>query len=264
MEVFDVHHHFGSHSDVDFTGTADEWVTAHIDAMDRRGVTQAALMPSPRYANPDGLADTREMNDRIAYVLEEYPDRFPVGFGTVELRYGERGLDEVDRIVGDLGLDGLTWHSRFQGGYTDDDLIYEYIERAAPDEPVIALHALARSSQEQAWRVFEVVDHFDDLDFLVLDGFVQSGQNKFIFGAQDRYDLDNALFETSFMYNLHRTLPKVVDALGIERIAFGSDVYSDGGELWATMPIEQVRNAGLTEDEERALLWENAARTFGL
>ena len=263
MDVFDIHHHFGSFSNTEYAGDVDDWVNNHVEVMKRRGVSQGALMPTPRYPNPNGLEDTRRMNDKMKKVRDEYGDRFPVTFGTVELRYGEAGFQEIDRVMTELELDGMMWHSRFQGGYTDDDLLIEYVERAAEHNATIVLHALPRSRQEKAWRVFDVMERFPDVQFVVVDVFLGSDQNSFILKHHHRFDLENVLFDTSFMYDMHGTLPKVVDRLGIESIAYGSDVYSEG-EMWSTMPLTQVQESSLSESQKRAILYENAADVFNL
>ena len=263
MQVFDVHHHFGSFVEPGIDLTLDEQVANHVEMMDQRGVDQAAMLAGSRYPNPNGLEDTRRMNDDLREVRERYGDRFPVSFGTVELRYGDAGLPEVDRIMDDLELDGLTWHTRWQGAYTDDDIVFEYIERASEYDATIVLHGLAWSNMEAAWRVFNVIEAFPDTDFVIVDCLTGSDQNRWILDYHDKFDLDNVVFDTTFMHNVQRSLPRMVDALGSDRIVFGTDVYSDK-EMWSTIPLEQVRQSPVSEDDRRAVLYDNAARVFGL
>ena len=62
-------------------------------------VDQAIVIPSHAYLRPDGIADTRRVNDHIAAYREHDPKRFPAALGIVEPLYGARGLEEIDRLA---------------------------------------------------------------------------------------------------------------------------------------------------------------------
>src|SRR5262245_9412630 len=86
--LFDCHHHVGDVSaflgvDMPGGGVASE-LDARLAIMDAAGVGQAAVIPSHAYERPDGIADTRSVNDGIAAYRDARPDRFPVAIGIVE------------------------------------------------------------------------------------------------------------------------------------------------------------------------------------
>src|SRR5947208_14881435 len=122
FDVFDVHHHVGRAFDalggeLD-PGAADGAEFAHTELVERLrimaegGVRQALVIPGHGYLRPNGLADTRRVNDEIAAYRDRTPDRFPVACGIVEPRDGEAALGELDRVAHELGLVAISFHTR--------------------------------------------------------------------------------------------------------------------------------------------------------
>ena len=68
-------------------------------------------------------------------------------------------------------------------------------------------------------------------------------------------------FHYDTITHLPRALRYLVDLVGAERIVRGSDAPFDIGDL---TPVESVREAGLGEANERAILDTNPARLFAL
>jgi predicted TIM-barrel fold metal-dependent hydrolase len=118
-DILDMHTHLNDAS----TLTAqqlDSELDRRLAALDARGVRQAVIAADHRYLRPDGIKDTRRVNDRIAAYRDALPERFPAAVGIVEPLYGERGLDEIVRCKEALGLVGLSFHTRFQGVSADN------------------------------------------------------------------------------------------------------------------------------------------------
>src|SRR5881397_1422363 len=94
FDVFDVHHHVGRAFDAlgGDLAAASEQVDVELETrlriMDEGGVRQALVIPGHGYLRPNGLADTRRVNDEIAAYRDRTPDRFPVACGIVEPAYG--------------------------------------------------------------------------------------------------------------------------------------------------------------------------------
>ena len=94
FDVFDVHHHVGRAFDA-LGGTLQDSSTdlaeferfelaERLRLMDEGGVCQALVIPGHGYLRPNGIADTRRVNDEIAAYRDATPDRFPVACGIVE------------------------------------------------------------------------------------------------------------------------------------------------------------------------------------
>ena len=86
-----------------------------LDTMDRNGVDAAIVIPGHSYLRPEGLADTRRVNDGIAAYRDSAPTRFTAALGIVEPIYGRAGDAELRRIKQELGFVGVSLHTRFQG-----------------------------------------------------------------------------------------------------------------------------------------------------
>src|SRR5215207_7718415 len=90
-----------------------------IADMDRMGVDVQAVSPSPahyNYAYEAGVARdvSRLVNDRIAEVCGQHPDRF-VGMCTVPLQDPDMAVAELERCIGDLGLRGVEISTNVNG-----------------------------------------------------------------------------------------------------------------------------------------------------
>lgn len=71
-----------------------------LASMDESGVDRAVLHAEFEHG------DYAALNDRVARLVDEYPDRF-VGFAGVDPRDGMAAVEEFERCVTDLGLSGL-------------------------------------------------------------------------------------------------------------------------------------------------------------
>ena len=139
-DVLDVHHHVGDAftalgGSLDPTGgmAPEEYERVELESrlaiMDDGGVQQAVVIPGHGYLRPEGIADTRRVNDAIAAYRDRCPERFPVAIGIVEPQHGAALLDEIDRIDEDLGLRGVSFHTRFQGVSLDSQWIARAVDR---------------------------------------------------------------------------------------------------------------------------------------
>jgi len=97
FDLFDCHHHVGDvkafmgdalpHEGPTTTDALAKEMSARIAIMDEGGVRQAVVIPGHGYPRPNGLADTRAINDRIATYRDMRTDRFPVAVGIAEPLY---------------------------------------------------------------------------------------------------------------------------------------------------------------------------------
>lgn len=258
MRIIDVHHHVGS-LEMDFDRTVEEVAARHVEMMDVNGIDQCVLLAPGTYQNPNGLADTEAVNDDIHAITETAPDRFFAALGTVEPSYGREGLVEIDRMLSDLGLDGVMWHSRWQKAFTNADIMFDLVERVAEHDGVVLLHAIADSKINSPWRVFEVIEAFPDVEFIVVDGL--SGPDQSAEMRHRAQDVDNAVFDTGLCYSLLPQAELFVEEVGAEHLVLGTDFYTDRRHLEA-MEVETLRRANLTEGDRRKIFHENLERVF--
>jgi predicted TIM-barrel fold metal-dependent hydrolase len=265
MEVFDVHHHIGALHDAYWEQPTAKIASHHREVLDRLGIDACAVMPTPTYTNPAGLNDTRAVNDQIAALIDKCPDVFPVGFGTVEPLYGEAGFTEIDRVIEELDLDGLMWHNRWQSEYVDAEIMHDFVERVAThDDAVVMLHAHSDSEMTAPWRIFDVVEAFPGVQFLVVDAFSSVLQTKQVVSELRHRHLPNLVFDTALVTNVDRQLTRYLDILGEERLLFGSDLYSHVDEPYTPRPVEGIRSSDLTAAQQEQLFIGNACRLFDI
>src|SRR4029450_12297350 len=95
-------------------------LASRLDLMDRSGVTASVLMAPPLYERPHGVADTRRVNDCVAWYRDQHSLRFTAALGTVEPFHGrDVGLDEIRRAATELKLNGVVWDHYRQGTAID-------------------------------------------------------------------------------------------------------------------------------------------------
>lgn len=92
--------------------------------MNRYGIDRAVLVP----VQPHSYRLEPE-NTRISQWVTEKPERF-IGFGRVDPRLGKDALQEVERAVGELGLQGIFLHPWEEGYRANDPLVTSVVDRA--------------------------------------------------------------------------------------------------------------------------------------
>ena len=265
-EIVDAHQHVGSLTDaVGYSGQAlghdlpvAEDAAQRIALMDKAGIDWALLQPSHGYLKPDGLRDTMRVNDRMAEYKRVAPARFRAVVGTLEPMYGERGLPEIDRCR-DIGLDGLSWHHRFQGCFIDSKWMWPILERMQELRLAPVIHVNADSAIEAPWRLQRLARDFPDLTFLALDGLWSY--------ERARHILDIAKLTPNVIWDIggpanYIGLGEWIGRNGAETICFSADLAYAAGEVHRPKLLDQIDAAGLTEEQRRAILGGNLRRMF--
>ena len=204
------------------------------------------------------------MNDDMATVKEDYGDRFPVAFSTVDPWYGEEELDEIDWALQTLELDGMMWHNRYQRMAADADMMKRLIGRVVDHDGVVVLHSYAGAELTSPWRILNIAESYPDGKFVIVDIFSSLTQTEMVAKLSSNFNLDNVWFDISLPFNLPRQIQPFKEEIGVDKLLFGMDSYSDGDEPDTTLPMEQFNAADLTDSERRAILYENAAQLFDL
>jgi predicted TIM-barrel fold metal-dependent hydrolase len=261
--VFDCHHHYGT---LLFAAgaRAQQVEAAQHDAaehgtrlarMREAGIDAAIIMPVNRYLRPHGASDTRNVNDAVAAYRDRDRSNFPVALGITEPLHGDDGLAEIVRLDEELGMVGVSYHTRWQGVATDDPLVIEGLRLLQERQMLAFVHAHADSSLEAPFMVRHLAELFPDLPIVVTDALSSPTQAAQFFS--DARVLANVYFETSCAWNL-RAIATGVAALGPERILFGSDTYS---AYMVTMNTpDLIRSLGFGEDATQLILSGNLLR----
>ena len=270
LHVIDVHHHSGTLEALGIRvgpdGTGPEELAelefgARVATMDATGVDQAVILPGHGYLRPEGLADTRRENDRLAAYRDRLPDRFPAALGVVEPLYGKAGLDELRRIRDDLSLAGVTFHTRFQGVSTNSPLVVDLVRRMAELGLVPFVHAVCEVADEAMWRVRELARTVPETTVVVLDAFSSFEQSEQ--ALRVAADTPNVVLDTSLSHSAH-WLERLVAEVGPDRLVFGTDVYSHVRPHRDNLTLDAVTSVEWSSDVMADVLAGNIRRILRL
>jgi uncharacterized protein len=265
--VLDVHHHVGDPTvalampSSTAPAGAEQEMQIRLATMDRCQVDGAVVIPGHGYLRPDGLADTRRVNDEIATYRDTHPDRFRAALGIVEPLYGRAGDTELHRIRTELGFVGVSIHTRFQGVAIDSQLVLAQVAVMAELGLVPFLHSVAEVGDQALWRVRSVAAAFPDLPMVVLDSFSSHEQ-----GLQAIQLADAAprlVFDTSLAYTVEPILD-LIDRHGSDRVVFGTDLYSHPVGYRRSYVLAQLLESRLSPEVRQNVLAGNAERLLGL
>jgi predicted TIM-barrel fold metal-dependent hydrolase len=110
--------------------TVEDW----IEEAERCGVDLGVMQAEVEWANPT------ELNDRLATVVRDNPDRVACGFGCVDPRDPMAAIEEVDRAILDHGLSGIVFEPGFLGISPIDRRCYPVYARCAQLGVPVGLH----------------------------------------------------------------------------------------------------------------------------
>jgi aminocarboxymuconate-semialdehyde decarboxylase len=123
-------------------------IEVRLKDMDRMGVDIQAVAPAPYhyfyFTEPAyGAELAREVNEGIANVVAQHPDRF-VGMGSVPLQNGELAVQELEYCVKKLGLRGVEINTNVNGlNLTDPSLgLEKFFAKANELGIVVFMHPL--------------------------------------------------------------------------------------------------------------------------
>jgi uncharacterized protein len=256
--IFDLHHH------VTVPGLEiDKDIALRLAFMDANSIEQCLLMPAFSDAHPNGIADTRVVNNTIAAYRDRDPKRFPVACGIVGPLDGPGGEAEIERCIGALKLKGMVWHSRFQGVALNDPRMINLLKKIDELGILAFVHIFADSKLEAPWRLETLADQFPKVTFVALDAFS---------GASDQAQSlpyiarkhPNILFDTAAMAPVGHGLRDFIEEVGADRLLFGSDLYSTPAFTIPFPLYEILASDFITDDDCRKILGGNARRLLKL
>ena len=270
--VLDVHHHVGNafsalggaldtQGDRSIEAAQRKELESRLEIMDRANVDQAVVIPGHGYERPNGLADTRAENDAIAAYRDRLPNRFPIAVGIVEPRDGEASLGEIERAKTELGLAGLSFHTRFQGVSLDSRWIQRYCERMGELGLVPVIHAMDETPEEALWKLAQLARRLPDIEMLALDAFGSYEATRQCFFIADV--APNIVFDTSLSYNFD-FIEDFARQFGADRVAFGTDLYSHPVGKRISHLLPQILESDLPDADKAMILSGSARRLFGL
>ncbi|MEM2169950.1 MAG: amidohydrolase family protein [Candidatus Bathyarchaeia archaeon] len=259
--VIDVHAHIGETIGVGVFLPKYLRVTPEvlIKNMDLNGTDLAVISPLVGYPSPNGIKDTMRQNDWIAEAIEKYPERFPCGLGIVNPYEGDKAVEEVHRIMRDLKLKGLLFHTSFQGTYLNNSSIIRILEELSKYPGAVVMAHTTGWAPAEPWRLGELAERFPNITFISAHPSISVGQLAQHIPFCRR--LKNLYVDTALWIPEDETW-LTAKALGADRIVYGGDI---GGIARVSFGLLQLLLSGVFSDEElEQILSKNAMKIFNI
>jgi predicted TIM-barrel fold metal-dependent hydrolase len=261
--IIDVHNHIVVKSSPYYLPQED-----YLKEMDDAGVDKMVILGKDYGKLGDSLQSNLP-DEEIADFVKACPDRF-IGFTAAHPdRTEKENVERVERAVNDLGLKGikLNPHSCF---YPNDERLYPVYEKATELGIPVMFHSGVKSPTEgtrvkycQPIYLDDVVVDFPDMIIIIahagypwVEEVIQVG----IYAANVYVDISTLnQIEGALGYEIVLpTFRKLISALGVQRVLFGSDFTYNMQEM-----IQIVKSADfLSESDKEKVLGGNAKKVL--
>jgi len=232
FSIIDAHAHvghFGSWAQVSSTPES------LIAEMDQFNVERASVFAPDNILTRDAV--TKHPNKLTGYV---WPN--PNESGAASL---------VKQALGEWGFRGVKLHPLFNAFLPNDEIVHPIMEIARKSRVPVAIHS-GHPPFSLPWSIGELAEVYPDVRIVMLH--MGHGHGVYIQAAINtakRYD--NIILETSGM-PMHTKIKEAVRTVGERRVVYGSDIPFHH----TSVELQRVRMAGLTENQLRLVLHDNA------
>ncbi len=248
----------------------------------------------------EGTAMSKDMNNEIAEVVQQYPDKF-AGLAAIAAQDPEPAADELERAVTKLGLKGVMINSHVQGEYLDEMKFRVLLERAAELKAPLYIHPNKPSPDMikpyQKYPILEgacwgfaaetglhamrlicsgVFDQLPDLKIILghmgeslpfwlwrMDNIWQRGGIDSGFKKTKKLPseyIKENFYVTTSGMSWPTVIQFVCQALGAERVMFGVDYPLESSIL----AVQAVENTPIGDDDKERVFHLNAAELLRL
>jgi aminocarboxymuconate-semialdehyde decarboxylase len=237
------------------------------------------------WAKPeDGLAVSEFLNDHIAGIVKDYPDRF-IGLGTIPMQSPKLAIRELERCMKELGMAGIQIGSNVNQLNLDDPQFFEVFQAADELGAAIFVHPWEMFGQANIqkywlpWLVGMPAETSRAICSLIFGGVLERLPNLRIAFAHgggsfpatlgrirhgfdcrpDLVAIDNPHDPIKYLSQIYfdglvhdqAALKYLIDFAGINKIALGSDYPFPLGEL---QPGKLIHSLNLSDSDKMRLL----------
>ncbi len=267
--------------------------------MDKQGIDVQAISPSPfhyNYGYPAEFArDTSKVvNDRVAEVVGEHPDRF-VGLGTVPLQDGDMAVAELERCVNELGFKGVEISTNVAGKELTRAGLEKFFARVEELDAMIFMHPIGTSFKDRMddhyFRntIGHPLDSAVAVGHLVFDGYLEKypgikiciahgggyipayyGRFDHPYHLRDDCRVNISKAPTEYIQKLYfdtvvfteTQLRHMIEVWGADHVVMGTDYPYDMAEPDPVGHVNSVK--GLSDDDKALVMGGNAAKLLNI
>jgi predicted TIM-barrel fold metal-dependent hydrolase len=245
--IVDAHTHYGDWYFPIKNPTAEETQ----GGMKKLGIDHAVFSSSSAI-----VYDFREGNAELAGVLKKVPEFS--GYVSVNCNYLPESLREIETYLShkeESGFIGIKVHPLLAGRSFDCDECLHISEAAAKYEAPILIHTFG-SAIESPRNILKAAEKFPETKFILAHMGGYSWEEGIAVGLLRK----NTYLEICGTCTDTRKLRAAITAVGAERVLFGTD-----STLFAPEYVfGSIADMGLSENEYRLVMGENAKRLFSL
>lgn len=273
-------------------------VEERLADMDAMGVDLQVVSPSPGqyyyWADHDLARDLVEtQNEDIARICDAHPDRF-LGLGNLALQHPDLAIEQLDYMVGELGLKGVEISTSVNDEEISADRFDKVWARMEALGCVVFIHPLGSSLGERMNRHYlqniigQPIETTIALSYLAFGGTLDRypglkicaahgggyfptypGRGDHAWAHRDECrcmqhtpgDYLKRIHFDSLVYS-SKALDLLIQQVGAEQVVIGTDYPFDMGHYDIHGLVEGV--PGLSEEDRKAVLGGNAARLLGI
>lgn len=231
----------------------DQW----MERMDDAKIDMALLM-GPWKLTPD---DQRNVNLIVANQIKRFPKKF-LGLSRVSPFWGEKALEEIKLGI-DLGLRGVKLYAPGHGHFPiDSKLLDPMMELVSKINWIVMIHTDVDSKVSHPLLGVRLAERFPEIKFILTHMGMNSDATHFI--PDYVKSSPNIYLNTANTPNLPQFVYKTPMDIIPNRMLFGSDGPDSSPEV-ELKKIEVAEDKyGLTQEEKRKILGQNAAALFNL
>ncbi|MGH9469079.1 MAG: amidohydrolase family protein [Terriglobia bacterium] len=197
--------------------------------------------------------DMHEGNKLLYEQMQRYPERI-IGYATLHsTRFGQEGLDEIDRCVQEYGMRGLKIYSTPEASIAEPAMI-PILEKCVEHEIPILSHT---TPAECEYLMAAVPEARLLMAHAGAQPFAKGDWNRAIMAAQRH---PNLYLETASSTIDAGFLEAAVSALGAEKIIFGTDMPL----LDPWVQSAKITETRLSAEDKNLIMGRNILRLMGL
>jgi len=256
MLVIDMHNHVFKPQKTIY-GVYGQTPENLIERMDKNGIDKALIYPGVGIT-PE---EFKEADNYIIEAVKKYSDRL-IGGCCVTPLHGQFSLEELERCA-NAGLRGVKFLPHMHGYYPIDTEIMNPLMKLIDElKMIVTIHSDFDHKRCTPYQIVRLAQRFPQVNIVMAHMGMNSDCTHFVPDLVK--DVKNVILDTADTPNLPeyvyarpvRTLP--------DRIVFGSDspTLSPEVELKKIEVAEELY--GLTKEQKKKILGENAARVLGL